>query len=67
MRTPATLPVTVVSGVDAPLARDVARGLLRSAPSGALVTHNLDQVGLGLIARTIERSAATDFSPRQWW
>lgn len=56
MRTPATLPVTVVSGVDAPLARDVARGLLRSAPSGALVTHNLDQVGLGLVARTIERS-----------
>jgi G3E family GTPase len=50
------LPVTVVCGLDRRPTTTIARSLLGTDPDATLVTHCLDQVGLGLVSRTLERA-----------
>lgn len=50
------LPVTVVCGLDRRPTTTIARSLLGTDIRAVLVTHCLDQVGLGLVSRTLERA-----------
>ncbi|MCB9411294.1 MAG: GTP-binding protein [Actinobacteria bacterium] len=49
-----TLPITVISGLDRVATYSAGRDLLLGDPHARLVSHCIDQIGVGLVSRTIE-------------
>ncbi len=49
-----TLPITVISGLDRVATYSAGRGLVFGDPHARLVSHCIDQIGVGLVSRTVE-------------